>query len=239
MTEQSEQWWLSYFDPYGQFLGAAIVRAADAAEAASEAYLMGIDPRVDSEWDADIASMGPLPVDERLARCPIEKFMSPAEIEAVGVELAECGHPLLEEPWREAPTLAEVIDQWVADGVMESRSVEGGPDEYRMSARFSSVGNPQWWLSFADPDLPEGEQFLGAAIVKAADEAAAMTISHFLGINPGGEVAIMGPLPVDERWRHYPIGELMSRAEIEVVEKVAECGHPRFELPILDDDVPF
>ena len=43
---------------------------------------------------------------------------------------------------------------------------------------------PWWWMSFADPDLPEGSRFLGVAIVQAPHVAAALTRSHRLGINP-------------------------------------------------------
>lgn len=45
-----------------------------------------------------------------------------------------------------------------------------------------------WWLSFVDPELPEGSRFLGVAIVQAGDFAAAVARAHRLGINPGGEV---------------------------------------------------
>jgi hypothetical protein len=65
-------------------------------------------------------------------------------------------------------------------------------------------GNPLWWLSFCDPDLPEGSQFLGAAIVQAPTLAAAITRSHVAGCNPGGEVQVAGPLAVDSigpEWR--------------------------------------
>lgn len=61
-----------------------------------------------------------------------------------------------------------------------------------------------WWLSFADPDLPEGHQFLGVVIVEAQDGEAAVARTHLMGINPGGEVLIAGPIPlgrVHPRWR--------------------------------------
>lgn len=54
---------------------------------------------------------------------------------------------------------------------------------------------PLWWLSFADPDLPEGSQFLGVVIAAAPDLAAAVTRTHLLAINPGGGIQIAGPLP--------------------------------------------
>lgn len=71
-----------------------------------------------------------------------------------------------------------------------------------------------WWLSFSDPDLPKGQQFLGMAIVDITEEdavavhdevdatlggqrrvagdtdldwmAAAIRESHMMGCNPGG-----------------------------------------------------
>jgi hypothetical protein len=45
-----------------------------------------------------------------------------------------------------------------------------------------------WWLSFADPDRPEGQQFLGCVITEAVDFLSAVIKSHRLSINPGGEV---------------------------------------------------
>jgi hypothetical protein len=56
-----------------------------------------------------------------------------------------------------------------------------------------------WWLSFADPDRRQGQQFLGVAIIRVPDtdddEAGtktgvtnALVRSHALKINPGGEV---------------------------------------------------
>jgi hypothetical protein len=71
---------------------------------------------------------------------------------------------------------------------------------------------PLWWLSFADPDLPEGSQFLGVVIVQAATLEDAVTRSHLLGVNPGGGIQIAGPLPAHffaEQWRD----RLLSMAE--------------------------
>lgn len=52
----------------------------------------------------------------------------------------------------------------------------------------------RWWLSFCDTDRPDGEQFLGCVFVEAADEFSAVRVSWALGINPGVEVMIQGPL---------------------------------------------
>ena len=76
--------------------------------------------------------------------------------------------------------------------------------------------DPLWWLSFADPDQPEDSQFLGVAIVQAPTFPAAITRSHALAVNPGGEVACMGPIPqeyIAAEWRD----RLLTRAEAESV----------------------
>jgi hypothetical protein len=73
-------------------------------------------------------------------------------------------------------------------------------------------GKPLRWfyLSFAD------ERFLGAAIVEAPGELHAIEITHRLGINPGGEVAVFAvpegkPVPDEAKWR------LLSRQDLERV----------------------
>ena len=85
-----------------------------------------------------------------------------------------------------------------------------------------------WWLSFCDPERPEGKQFLGVAIVTAEVEdvfdaltyagereiGLAIRRTHDLGINPGGEVSgiLIPPEHVpDERYRD----RLLDRAELE------------------------
>ncbi len=50
-----------------------------------------------------------------------------------------------------------------------------------------------WFLSFADGRLPKGTQFLGGVLIEAEDFTAAVQKTHFLGINPGGEVLGQGP----------------------------------------------
>ncbi len=44
------------------------------------------------------------------------------------------------------------------------------------------------WLSFCDPCLPKGSQFLGVIVTKSFGFATAIDELHGLGINPGGEV---------------------------------------------------
>lgn len=64
-----------------------------------------------------------------------------------------------------------------------------------------------FWLSFCDPDKPEGSQFLGACIVEASHFFNAVPAATVLGINPGGEVEIRtidGPCEahVPRSWRN-------------------------------------
>lgn len=74
-----------------------------------------------------------------------------------------------------------------------------------------------WYISFADPDLPTGTQFLGACYVQAMSLPDAITVSHERGCNPGGQAAVLGPLPTEEMGNvpddHR--NRLLSRSEIE------------------------
>lgn len=57
-----------------------------------------------------------------------------------------------------------------------------------------------WWLSFADPDKPTGEKFLGALIIRAHDDVEMLKRSWMLELNPGGEVAFFEiPKQYEER----------------------------------------
>jgi hypothetical protein len=72
-----------------------------------------------------------------------------------------------------------------------------------------------WWLSFADPHKPEGQQFLGCAVMAGADLGAAARNAHVFGCNPGGEVLGV-EFPEDlaalvpARWRR----RLLSREDV-------------------------
>lgn len=75
-----------------------------------------------------------------------------------------------------------------------------------------------FYLSFADANLPKGQQFLGGAYVKAASLPEAITRSHQLGINPGGDVGCLGPLSAEDMDANVPVGQrerLLSREEVE------------------------
>lgn len=85
-------------------------------------------------------------------------------------------------------------------------------------------GDPLWWLSFCDPDKapppelqrPGGPSFLGAVITQAPTMEAAITRSHLLKVNPGGEIKILGPIPAEHiaaEWRD----RLLNAAEIDAI----------------------
>ena len=88
----------------------------------------------------------------------------------------------------------------------------------------------RWWLSFADPHLPKGQQFLGVAIVEAPDFIFACRLAKTLGCNPGGEVrgwevpdSYEGPPPL-------PLNRLMSKSEMEAL------GHDMVTLDELEEE---
>jgi hypothetical protein len=51
-----------------------------------------------------------------------------------------------------------------------------------------------WWCSFADDARPAGTQFLGVAIVKAANVGHASSVAWRAGCNPGGQLMAV-PVP--------------------------------------------
>lgn len=76
----------------------------------------------------------------------------------------------------------------------------------------SGPSDSLWWLSFVDPDqsappgrqVPGGGGFLGVAVCEGDTLADAITRSHLLGVNPGGQVAARGPIPaqmIAPEWR--------------------------------------
>jgi hypothetical protein len=78
-----------------------------------------------------------------------------------------------------------------------------------------------WWMSFCDPDRPEGDRFLGALIVRANSNHEMLSRSWALGLNPGGEVAFFEiPEQYEERippdWIET---RLLTRDECEALEK--------------------
>jgi hypothetical protein len=72
-----------------------------------------------------------------------------------------------------------------------------------------------WWLSFCDPSLPEGDQFLGACIVQAKGFLLATMRARMLGCNPGGECQGVGPMEELPPALANATDRLLSRAECE------------------------
>jgi len=73
---------------------------------------------------------------------------------------------------------------------------------------------PFFYMSFCDVDRPAGQKFLGATVIEAADVKAAVTRSHRIGVNPGGEVAIWElPSPLPTAGAHY-LDRFVPRAAV-------------------------
>lgn len=50
-----------------------------------------------------------------------------------------------------------------------------------------------WWqMSFMDPTRPEGQRWLGGINVEAPSIGEAITFTHVIGCNPGGQIAFIG-----------------------------------------------
>jgi len=74
------------------------------------------------------------------------------------------------------------------------------------------------WLSFCDPDAPEGSSFLGVAIVRGRGMIDAVNESHRRAINPGGEVMFV-KLPPNAKVAEEFVNRLLTRAEAEAVSR--------------------
>jgi hypothetical protein len=85
---------------------------------------------------------------------------------------------------------------------------------------------PYFWLSFVDDRRPVGDQFIGACIVQAWDDAGAIEVAWDPGCNPGGQVAFHG---FDDQAPRSPEGytnRLLNRADCAAVDTIlaAERG---------------
>lgn len=74
-----------------------------------------------------------------------------------------------------------------------------------------------FWLSFCDPALPRGQQFLGACIVDGETLLQAVQTAHTRGCNPGGEVKGVRIVPrilqlVRPEWRNRRLSREDCRA---------------------------
>ncbi len=76
-----------------------------------------------------------------------------------------------------------------------------------------------WWLSFCDPDKPEGSQFLGACIVDGEDFSDALSVAWAAKCNPGGEIAFVQiGETIPEEAANWPKYTLLSRDQIKELE---------------------
>jgi len=75
-----------------------------------------------------------------------------------------------------------------------------------------------WWLSFADE-----EKFLGVVVLQAPDGLTAVKVAHLLGVNPGGEVAVMQLEPKPEQGTLLCLHQnrLLNRSEAEALDAAA------------------
>ena len=79
-----------------------------------------------------------------------------------------------------------------------------------------------WWLSFCDVTKPEGQQFIGACLVKATGFLGATIEARRLKCNPGGEVQGMGPMPLEANPAKEFTERLLTKAEVEEFDRIME-----------------
>lgn len=81
-----------------------------------------------------------------------------------------------------------------------------------------------WYMSFCDAARPKGRQFLGGCFVAAKTLSGALTTSHTLKCNPGGEVQLL-ELPPGAQLPAKWLVRLLSKSELELMDKeLAEAG---------------
>ena len=80
-------------------------------------------------------------------------------------------------------------------------------DCYKALGRIIDAAPTHWWLSYADPNLPEGTQFLGVVIAATSIFEMATVEASVRGLNPGGECmgapfthALAAKLTPDDVW---------------------------------------
>ena len=84
---------------------------------------------------------------------------------------------------------------------LEELAIENAIAEAEFVASGAEV--PYFWLSFVDEDAVPGTAFLGACFVQAATGVGAVDRAHELGINPGGQVAMAGPVRAEDMSAAY------------------------------------
>ncbi len=81
-----------------------------------------------------------------------------------------------------------------------------------------------WWLSFCDPQRPEGSQCLGVAIItEAGGFVDAVDRAHRLGANPGGEVQGEVFEDFEEPPRGWPLNRLITPDEFQGLQATRDC----------------
>lgn len=70
-----------------------------------------------------------------------------------------------------------------------------------------------YWMSFVDDSKPKGTKNLGACVVEANDPKEAVVVSHELGCNPGGEVAL-APIPEEYRSQYKDFTNKLHPADV-------------------------
>lgn len=114
------------------------------------------------------------------------------KIRADGTRYDEVVTPLAEDV-----TDADVINSFLGgpavipayEDAEDRLAALGAPDPERAQAELDVDEPGIYWLSFVDPDLPEGSRFLGVSLVPARNMLQAIRRAHRHGCNPGDEVA--------------------------------------------------
>lgn len=70
-----------------------------------------------------------------------------------------------------------------------------------------------YWMSFVDERKPKGKRNLGACVVEANNETEAVIMSHKVGCNPGGEVAL-APIPEEYRSQYEDFTNKLHSADV-------------------------
>jgi hypothetical protein len=165
---------------------------------------------------------------EPISEVTDEAFIFEAELSRDEVLAANVRFQLVGYAWRNYDSLAvnadgTVTHAWERDGVSGMEVLDDHPFAHfagALTARFTGPqpDEPWFYLSFCDGELPKGQQFLGGAYIQGKNAGAAVGRSHKLGVNPGGEVSILGPLTADEMDENVPVADrerLLTRAEVE------------------------
>jgi hypothetical protein len=80
-----------------------------------------------------------------------------------------------------------------------------------LAEALEALGARWWYLSFADPHRPTGEQWLGGCVVAGIDIGQAVRTAAALSCNPGGEVAALEvPREFVDRLPDEHVGRLIT-----------------------------